>query len=1047
MIDIVETTLMLSSESRSIWAKSKYDNEASGLAWWLPLWLHLADAAEVARHLAANWLAPSIPDLIEREFAGSASGLLPADEFKALASWLAGIHDIGKATPAFSAKIGALDDCMREAGLRHELIDASERRQAPHGLAGQIIVEKWLRKTMCWGIQSARALASVVGAHHGIPATTKMVLNMHGRDHLLGDSEWSAVRSELLETAVNRAGVADLLDEWSHRSWSEPFLVEICGLVIVSDWLASTEAYFPLCRLDDDGSDFLNAKRHQERVENGLAKIELPSPWRPRDDGEETDSLIRTRFDLPDGAKATAAQRAAVDAARSMRLPGLMIVQEATGSGKTEAALLAAEVLAARTGRSGVLFALPTQTTTDAMFSRELDWLRHIEESYRGAGEPSAFAVQLQHGRAKLNEEAQALRKTGYAIRDRLLGSLGGDGDPAANPMASSLPAPRQIGLDEEDGSGVRTNVGGRRARRNRGGEVERSNYARDKGTDADLAIMAWFSGRKKSMLADFVVTTIDHLLFASLSAPHLMLRHLGLSRKVVIVDEVHSYSTYMNSYLDRALTWLAAYGVPVILLSATLSEARCSALASAYDRGLQLISGGDLCQEKHEGVPDETRKSVREKRRDKVPGETQTREEAREAHMPFPCLVTSGEGGTKVVSVEAAGRRSSVEIRRTVKGSDVVARLKDALADGGCALVVRNTVRRAQETYDELRKVFGDDVSLNHSRFTISDRLNKDADLLRRFGPPRKSPERPERAIVVATQVVEQSLDVDFDVLVTDLAPIDLLLQRMGRLHRHERRRPGKLERPVCYVDCLPLDSDDEPEIDRGAKHIYGEQDMLLTAAALNKIAAEGGMVRVPDDVRELIEAVYGTNPDIPAQWSQAVAEACDKAEEAERKKGDAAKGYQLPEPKNDNRVSLIDWLRTLADDREEKSRAHVRDGEDSLEVILLEVHKEGGQESLRTLPSAPGFPSIEIPTDREPNRALARAMAMSAVRLPPRFSNPEAIDRVIGELEGFYVDSWQTNLDLRGQLFLLLNNGRAELDGATIEYTSTTGLMEVQD
>mgnify|MGYP000929028493 CR=1 FL=1 len=830
----METTLMLSSKSRSVWAKSKYDNDSPGLAWWLPLWLHLADAAEVARHLAANWLAPSIPDLIEREFAGSASGLLPADEFKALASWLAGIHDIGKATPAFSTKVGALDDRMRESGLQHGPIDPNERRQAPHGLTGQMIVEKWLREKRRWGLQPARALASVIGAHHGIPATTKMVLNMHGRDHLLGDSEWSAVRSELLEMAINRAGVADLLDEWSHRSWSEPFLVEICGLVIVSDWLASTEAYFPLCRLDDDGSEFLDVKQHQERVESGLAKIELPSPWRPRDDGEDADSLLRTRFDLPDGAKATAAQRAAVEAARSMELPGLMIVQEATGSGKTEAALLAAEVLAARTGRSGVLFALPTQTTTDAMFSRELDWLGHIEESYRDAGEPSAFAVQLQHGRAKLNEDARALRKTGYAIRDRLLGSLGGDGDPATDPLSSSLPVPRQIGLDEEDGLGTRTSSGGKGARGNREGE-RNGTCLRDEGTDADLAIMAWFSGRKKSMLADFVVTTIDHLLFASLSAPHLMLRHLGLSRKVVVIDEVHSYSTYMNSYLDRSLTWLAAYGVPVILLSATLSETRCSALADAYDRGLQLVSGSDSCKKRRDEVPDVARERARE-----------------EGPMPFPCLVTSGESGTKVVAVEAEGRSSSVEIRRMDEGTDVVALLKDNLSDGGCALVVRNTVRRAQETYDELRKVFGDDVSLNHSRFTISDRLNKDADLLRRFGPPRKSPKRPERAIVVATQVVEQSLDVDFDLLVTDLAPIDLLIQRMGRLHRHQRRRPGKLERPVCYVDCLPLASDDEPEIDRGAKHIYGEKDLLLTAAALNKIAVEGGAVRVPDDVRD---------------------------------------------------------------------------------------------------------------------------------------------------------------------------------------------------
>ena len=83
--------------------------------------------------------------------------------------------------------------------------------------------------------------------------------------------------------------------------------------------------------------------------------------------------------------------------------------------------------------------------------------------------------------------------------------------------------------------------------------------------------------------------------------------------------------------------------------------------------------------------------------------------------------------------------------------------------------------MRRAQETYELLRERFGEDVGLNHSRFTVGDRLAKDKDLLDRFGPPRASRRRPHRAIVVATQVVEQSLDVDFDLLVTDLAPIDL--------------------------------------------------------------------------------------------------------------------------------------------------------------------------------------------------------------------------------------------------------------------------------
>ena len=213
--------------------------------------------------------------------------------------------------------------------------------------------------------------------------------------------------------------------------------------------------------------------------------------------------------------------------------------------------------------------------------------------------------------------------------------------------------------------------------------------------------------------ISDFVVTTIDHLLFGAMRSPHLALRHLGLSRKVVIVDEVHSYSTYMNVYLDRALTWLAAYGVPVILLSATLSEARCSAMVDAYRRGLRLGAGAP--------VP-----------------VTPAPEPVR---TPFPCLVAAGRGRTEVMPTTSAGRRSTVRLERL--GKDALLPLLEAnLADGGCALVVRNTVRRAQETYEQLREVFGEEVSLNHARFTISDRQAKDADLLRRFGPPRSGPQ-----------------------------------------------------------------------------------------------------------------------------------------------------------------------------------------------------------------------------------------------------------------------------------------------------------------
>ena len=978
----------LSARAQRVWAKSGYDPESRR---WLPLWLHLLDSAALAGHLAEHWLAPTVQDLIEREFADSASGLAPVDEFCLLASWTTGVHDVGKCTPAFSCQVTSLDDRMAEVGLRHEHVDIKERRKLPHALAGHLILRSWLTGEHGWAPGAAQALASVVGAHHGIPPTRAALTNdLSGHEHLLGDEAWATTQRELLELVTARTGAGPLLPGWGRHRWSQPFLVELSGLVIVADWLASTEAYFPLLPLDDDGLDHLSPDAHAERVATGRSRLEIPAPWHPRDEGADPDVLLTQRFELPGGARATDVQARTLEAARTMELPGMLIVEESTGGGKTEAALMAAEVLAARTGRAGVLFALPTQATTDAMFSRELSWLERIEEAYAAGGAPSDFAVQLVHGRARLNEEARVLRRRGYEIRDRLLGALGGQAD--------SVPRPAGIGWDEEEARTSRT-AGTKRRRR------------------ADLAILAWFNGRKKTMLADFVVTTVDHLLFEAMRAPHLAMRHLGLSRKVVVVDEVHSYSTYMNVYLDRALTWLASYGVPVVLLSATLSEARCTALVDAYRRGLRLAAG--------EQVP-----------RTPTPQALRT---------PFPCLVTAGRERTEVAATSASGRRSTVRLRRLTKDA-LVPLLTEALADGGCALVVRNTVRRAQETYELLRETFGEDVGLNHARFTIGDRLAKDADLLHRFGPPRARPDRPHRAVVVATQVVEQSLDVDFDLLVSDLAPIDLVLQRMGRLHRHNRPRPPRLATPTCYIDYLPSTASDHPAVEPGAKAIYGEQDMLMSAAALDRVLDGLGVVTAPDDVHDLIEAVYGANAPVPPKWRETVSQAREAYEKERSDKFKSAQGFLLDEPKKSGRsTSLVGWLHTTASDNEEKGRAQVRDGEDSLEVILLDLHRVGGQEEPRTLPCQPGGMVHIIPTDRVPDPKVVRAMALSAVRLPASLSNARVIDQVIDELERWVVPAWQDEPQLRGQLFLALEDGRAHLGGKTLEYSPTTGLKEI--
>lgn len=956
----------LSPAATTAWAKSSYDENLGALTW-SPLWLHLLDTSTTIERLTLDWALPSLETAARTQLADAPD---PLEDLVALARWIGGLHDLGKLTPAFSTRVPALDDRMREAGLSHAQREGLSPRDLPHGLAGQDSLIAILQErgwTSPQQLDSAWSLTSVVGAHHGLPPR-EIGTSIPSHPDLYGDQAWHTARRELFTLITDHATTPAQLERWSTTAWSQPFLVLLSGLVITADWLASNTDYFPLLPFDDLGTRFLDPAAHAARASRAWERIEVPLPWLPQDTDAPAGTLLSRRFALPDSARPRPLQEQAVHAARTMEAPGLLILEDSTGAGKTEGALLTAEILAARTGRSGILFALPTQATTDAMFARQLAWLANMAADYDTGHSPDYYNVQLVHGRARLNPEARRLRREGRTLHDQLLGTLA--------PPEDLTSAPTSV-YGEPDG-----------------------------GATPPAAIAPWFSGRKRTMLADFVTTTVDHVLLASLRSPHLALRHLGLARKVVIIDEVHSYSTYMNTYLDRALTWLASYGVPVILLSATLSNQRTAELVNAYQRGLGAGT------RKPSPVP-----------------------------TPFPCVIAAGREEVTTTPCRA-GRSATIQIKRLPHDDALPALLRERLADGGCALIIRNTVKRAQQTYEELREIFGDDVSLNHARFTISDRQAKDADLLRRFGPPGEETERPERAVVVATQVAEQSLDIDFDLLVTDLAPIDLILQRAGRLHRHQRPRPTRLQEPECYVARLPR-TDDAPRFEPGAQAIYGEKDLLLTAAELHRIIQAGGDLTVPEDVRAVMEAVYGNNPHVPKTWGDELASAHKSAATVQREKSRAARPFLLKEPRRAPAV-LTEWLTETITPRDE-DRAAVRDGQDSLEVILLDRSEDDAAAELRTLPHTRPCPGAVIPTDRLPEPRVIETMARSALRLPPRFSG-RLLDQALDELEaGSHVQAWQDSALLAGQLFLPLTNGQATVAGITLTYDPMTGLKEI--
>ena len=315
-----------------------------------------------------------------------------------------------------------------------------------------------------------------------------------------------------------------------------------------------------------------------------------------------------------------------------------------------------------------------------------------------------------------------------------------------------------------------------------KGGKYAVEVYDEDKHPSAVVA-EAWFAANKKQgLLAPFGVGTIDQALLAVLQTKHVFVRLFGLAGKCVILDEVHAYDAYMTTLMERLLRWLAALGCPVVLLSATLPRDKRLKLLRAY--------AGD-------GLPVPTDK-------------------------PYPRVTSVAVGGDRaeVASVEADPAQARTVQLGWVDESGLAEKLRQSLADGGCAAVIRNTVGLAQETYQDLRdalKADGIRVELFHARFPFGRRMKIERRVLRRYGTKGEQfRKRRQRVVLVATQVIEQSLDLDFDEMVSDVAPVDLVLQRAGRLHRHDgRTRPAGVAQPRLWL-IEPPSKDGLPDFKR---------------------------------------------------------------------------------------------------------------------------------------------------------------------------------------------------------------------------------------
>ena len=736
------------TEIYKLWGKKKAYGKK---LYWLPLLTHLKDTQTIIKYLYENYLSQNQRDIIN----------LPLS----LIGTLGFLHDFGKITPAFQLKQSRPYNAALDQAVLANLSNFSLPSQlpladkSPHNISGA-----YLLRFTCF--------ADIVASHHGTTPTKRELLLQQAFKSNYGDSTWKNLRQEFLDIGLQDLSSKEK-DILYHSVLSQDQQILLLGLVMMADWLASNENYFPLIPITQSYQDI----DEEKRIKIGLSCWAKETKWQPQADFD-MDNYFRDHFNF----RPHTLQKEMLETIKSIKKPGLILIEAPMGTGKTETALTASEILSAKCHTNGVFYGLPTQATSNAMLPRLASWL---------IAEQGRYGLKLMHSKANSVKAYQDLDKNN------------------------------------------------------------------------NVFINHWYN-HKLGSLEHFTIGTIDQLLQMSLSQRHLAFKHLAFSGKTVIIDEVHTYDAYMQSYLQKTLKWLGEYHVPVIALSATLTHAIRQSLISSY-----------------------LQKDV------KLP-----------TNLAYPLLTYTENSIVKQQSDFTKSQSKTVTIKSfTSDTPQEIAQKADAIVNqGGICGIIVNSIARAQDIAKEIKAP----KILLHSSFLAQDRSNIEERILKTIE------NCPKKLVIIGTQVLEQSLDLDFDVLITDAAPMDLLLQRIGRLWRHNRKRPKNFTKPVCYVDTNSKSKAYQTDCFLYSRYLINHTVKLLP----DKIV-------LPTDIPVLIEKTYKIDDSQDAQ----------KLSLARKKECQKSLDFQVHDPRGKN---LFDWQNQAIPNDENIALACVRDIKPQLEVAL---------------------------------------------------------------------------------------------------------------
>lgn len=358
----------------------------------------------------------------------------------------------------------------------------------------------------------------------------------------------------------------------------------------------------------------------------------------------------------------------------------------------------------------------------------------------------------------------------------------------------------------------------------------------KDIAIDADL----WLSPSRQKLFYPVAVGTVDQLIKAALMEKYGLLRLLALLGKVVIIDEMHAYDLYMQDMIEQFLKYCGMFHVPVVILSATLPSVTKGRLLSAYA-----------------GFEDKTRQYVLNGVKTEYDGKWNM-----QSSYPLLTMASNVDYGKTIEVTEETFPASKKQVYQYEMVSisesyieEISALCMDKIKDGGCLAVIVNLVDDAKELYRFLKNKVdsGTELFLLHGRNTEYQKEKTSDKVKRLFGKDRSY--RPKKSIVISTQILEQSMDIDFDFMCSMLAPMDLLLQRFGRYRRHGSQ--GTIREIVDVSDDKILIF--TPENTDKHTQVYEKEIVEKTKEVLKKNSEK--MLHLPEETRTLIESVYGNH------------------------------------------------------------------------------------------------------------------------------------------------------------------------------------------